>query len=293
MDLSIVIVSFQSASFLPGCLAALARTTHVSHEVIVVDNASTDGSPALAERASPPPRVLVNRDNRGFARAANQGLRAAGGRHLLLVNPDVVVGEGALDRCVAFLDAHPDVGIVGPRVNNPDGTLQRACRRSLPTPTVALFRLAGLGRLLPRHPAARAYNLEDADPDRTLDVDAVSGSCLLLRRAALGQAGYLDERYFLYAEDIDLCLAVKRAGWRVVYYPEAVVVHHKGASSRQARLVANREFHRSMSLFYRKHFAADASPPERAAVLGAVAVRRAALDLALRLGWRRHVGSRG
>jgi hypothetical protein len=293
VDLSIVIVSYNSAGFLPGCLDAVARTAGVSHEILVVDNASADGTPELVRRSFPAVRLIANPDNRGFARACNQGLRAGTGGHLLLLNPDAVVGEGAVDRCVAFLDAHSDVGIVGPRIENPDGTLQRACRRSLPTPTVSLFRLGGLDRLFPGHPAARAYNLEDADPARTLDVDAVSGSFLMVRREALERAGYMDERYFLYGEDIDFCVAVKRAGFRVVYYPEAVVMHHKGASSRQARLTANREFHRSMAIFHRKHFAAATPPLVNAAILGGIALRRVALEAALRLGWRRHVGSSG
>lgn len=293
-ELSILIVSFNSAADLPTCLQALPRgARRVSYEVLLIDNASGDGTPDLVRENFPDVRVIANRENRGFARAANQGFREATGRHLLLLNPDTVVGDESLDRCVAFLDTHRDVGIVGPRVNNPDGTLQRACRRSLPTPTVSLFRLGGLGRLFPRHPAARAYNLEDSDPARTMDVDAVSGSFLMVRREALEATGGMDERYFLYGEDLDFCVSVMRAGYRVVYYPEAVVVHEKGTSSRQARLLANREFHRSMALFHRKHFAARTPAWLNTLILSAIAVRRAWLELGLRIGLVRHVGSRG
>ena len=294
MDLTVIVVSYDSAAFLPACREALRRHTRgIAYEVVVVDNASRDGSAELVRRDWPAARLIVNPENRGFARAVNQGAAGAAGRHLLLRNPDAEVGEEALDRCVAFLDAHPDVGVVGARVENPDGTLQRACRRSVPTPLVSLFRLGGLRRLFPRHPAARAYNLDDADPARTLDVDAVSGSFLMARREAWERAGGLDERYFLYAEDIDFCLAVKAAGYRVVYYPEAVVVHHKGASSRRASRAANREFHRAMALFHRKHFAAATPFWANWAILGAIALRGTALDLALRLGLTRRVGSKG
>jgi GT2 family glycosyltransferase len=294
VDLSVIVVSYNSAAFLPACLESLRRgARRAVHEVLVVDNASRDGTPELLRRDHPGVRLLANPDNRGFARAANQGFREARGRHLLLLNPDAELGEAAADLCVAYLDAHADAGVVGARVLNPDGSLQRACRRSVPTPMVSLFRLGGLGRLFPRHPAARAYNLEDADSGLTMDVDAVSGSFLMVRREALERAGGMDERYFLYAEDIDFCMAVKRAGYRVVYYPEAVAVHHKGASSRQARLLANREFHRSMVLFHRKHFAATLPGWANAAITAAIAVRGTAIELALRLGLRSHVGSRG
>ena len=294
LDCSVLIVSFNSADDLPACLDAVRRATRAaSYEILVVDNASADGTPDLVTRSYPDVRLIRNRQNVGFARAANQGFREAHGRHVLLLNPDAQVLDGAIDRCVAFLDANPDVGVVGARVNNPDGTLQRACRRAVPTPMVSLFRLGGLKRLFPRHPAARAYNVEDADPAVTTDVDAVSGASLMVRREALEAVGGMDERYFLYAEDIDFCMSVGERGWRVVYYPKAVVTHQKGASSRQARLAANREFHRSMALFHQKHFAAGMPGWANAAIRAAIAARGTALDLALRLGLRRHVGSRG
>jgi hypothetical protein len=228
----------------------------------------------------------------GFARANNRGFAVAQGRYVLLLNPDAQVHDGAIDRAVAFLDAHPDVGIVGGRLNNPDGTLQRASRRSVPTPMVSLFRLAGLDRLFPNHPAARAYNLEDTDPSQTMDVGAVMGAFLMVRREAIAKTGGMDERYFLYAEDIDFCMAVRAAGWRVVYYPEAVATHRKGASSRQSRLAANREFHRSMVLFHDKHFAATTPFWANWLIRSAIAVRGTGYDWALRLGLIGHVGSR-
>jgi len=293
LDCSVLIVTFQSAADLPLCLESVRRATHTaSFEILVVDNASSDGTATLAG-ADPGVRLIANRENVGFSRANNQGFREARGRYVLLLNPDAQVHEGAIDRLVAFLDAHPDVGIAGGRVNSPDGTLQRASRRSIPTPMVSLFRLAGLSRLFPNHPAARAYNLEDSDPSQTLDVGAVMGAFLMVRREAIEKTGGMDERYFLYGEDIDFCMAVRVAGWRVVYYPDAVVTHRKGASSRQARLRANREFHRSMVLFHDKHFAATTPGWANLLIRSAIAARGTAFDWALRLGLIRHVGSRG
>src|SRR5262245_32032141 len=284
LDCSVLIVTYCSAADLPLCLDSVRRATHVaSYEILVVDNASTDGTAALA-LADSGVRLIANRQNVGFSRANNQGFREARGRYVLLLNPDAQVSDGAIDRMVAFLDAHPDVGIAGGRVNSPDGTLQRASRRSIPTPMVSLFRLAGLSRLFPNHPAARAYNLEDTDPSATMDVGAVMGAFLMVRREAIEKTGGMDERYFLYGEDIDFCMAVRAAGWRVVYYPEAVVTHRKGASSRQSRLRANREFHRSMVLFHDKHFAATTPGWANVLIRSAIAARGTAFDLALRLG---------
>jgi GT2 family glycosyltransferase len=292
-DCSVLIVTYQSAADLPLCLESVRRATHTAtYEILVVDNASQDGTVDRAA-ADSGVRLIANRENVGFARANNQGFRELRGRHVLLLNPDAQVHEGAIDRMVAFLDGHPDVGVVGGRVNSPDGTMQRASRRSVPTPMVSLFRLAGLSRLFPHHPAARAYNLEDADPGQTMDVGAVMGAFLMVRREALEKTGGMDERYFLYGEDIDFCMAVRAAGWRVVYYPEAVVTHRKGASSRQSRLRANREFHRSMLLFHEKHFAATTPWWANWLIRSAIAIRGTALDWALRLGLVQHVGSRG
>ena len=293
VDLSVVIVTYNSAAFLPRCLESLSRATRrVKFEVIVVDNHSQDDTAAVLDGYADV-QTLVNDENLGFARAANRGFRQAKGRHYLLLNPDTEVHDGALDRCVSFLDSNPEVGIVGARVNNPDGTLQRACRRSIPTPKIAFFRLSGLGKIWRSHPAASAYNLEDADPDETLDVEAVSGSFLMVRREATGHVGGLDERYFLYGEDLDFCLSISRLGYRIVYYPEAVVTHHKGASSRQARRASNREFHLAMKLFHNKHFAAKTPGWLNSLILGGIAARGTVIDIALLTGLQSHVGSKG
>jgi len=258
-----------------------------------VDNASSDDSVAALERAPVPVRVLRNPENLGFGCAANRAARGAQGRYLLLLNPDTEVQDHAMDRAVAYLETNPDVGILGAKVLNSDGTLQRAARRSIPRPSVAFFQLSGLGRLWRNHAAAGAYNLERLDPDQTAEVGAVSGAFLLIRREAWEHAGGFDERFFLYGEDLDLCLSVSRLGYRVVYYPEAVVLHHKGASSRQARRRANREFHRAMRLFHDKHFAAGRPAPVNWLIRGAIAVRGTLNDWAIRSGLRRYVGTRG
>jgi GT2 family glycosyltransferase len=294
VDCSVILVTYQSAAYVRRCVESVAQATHrVSFEILAVDNASDDDTVALLERGQPPVRVLRNETNLGFGRAANRAAREAQGRYLLLLNPDTEVQDHAIDRAVAFADAHPDIGILGGKLLNPDGTLQRAARRSIPYPSVAFFQLSGLGRVWRNHPAAGAYNLERLDPEETADVGAVSGAFLLIRKEIWDRVGGFDERFFLYGEDLDLCLSVTRLGYRVVYYPEAAVLHHKGASSRQARRRANREFHRAMRLFHDKHFAAGRPFLVNAAVRGGIAVRGTLNDWALRLGLRRHVGTKG
>ncbi len=158
------------------------------------------------------------------------------------------------------MEEHRDVGICGCRVLNKDRTLQLACRRSVPTPKVAFYRLTGLSRLFPQSPVMARYNMTYADPDKTHEVDAVSGAFLMIRREALEEIGPLDERFFMYGEELDWCLRAKRAGWSVMYYPGAEIIHYKGESTKYNSRKAALEFYRAMYLFHRKHFARECSP---------------------------------
>lgn len=263
-DLAVVIVNYNTREFIGPCLAALpAALGPLDAEVWVVDNASTDGSVDHVRAHFPWVRVIASPYNGGYAYANNLALRAAGFtgdgplafRHALLLNPDTVPPPDSLAQLVAFLDANPSIGVCGPRVVRPDGTLDRACRRSAPTPLVSFYQLTGLARLFPKSRHFARYNLTYLPEDQQADVDAVVGACLLARGTALRQVGLMDERFFMYGEDLDLCLRVKQAGWRVVYYPAVRILHHKGRSTRKVSQRMIREFYRSMDLFHRKHFA--------------------------------------
>ena len=270
-DLAVVVVNYESREFLAPCLEALpAALNGLSAETWVVDNASTDGSAALVREQFPSVRLIANSSNLGYGRANNQALEAAGFglegfaspeaqeggfRHALLLNPDTVPPPGSLKRLVELLDADPGIGVCGPRVVRPDGSLDRACRRGEPTPSVAFYQLSGLARLFPRSPRFARYNLTYLPEERQADVDAVVGACMLIRGAALRRVGLFDPRFFMYGEDLDLCLRIRRAGWRVVYAPSVSVLHHKGRSTRKATSQMTREFYRSMLLFHDKHFA--------------------------------------
>jgi GT2 family glycosyltransferase len=261
MTLSIVIVNYNTEKLLRSCLESVyAGANGTPLDIWVVDNNSHDNSVAMLKSLFPMVRVIQNPSNVGFSRANNVVISQSRSDYILLLNPDTLIIGDAIERVVKFMKEHPEVGIAGCRVLNRDGTLQLACRRSIPTPEVAFYRVTGLSRLFPRSRVMAKYNMTYESPDRTHEVDAVSGAFLMIRRAVVDQIGPLDERFFMYGEELDWCLRAKRAGWSVMYYPEARIVHYKGESTKYNSRKAAIEFHRAMYLFHRKHFARDYSP---------------------------------
>ncbi|HUZ03503.1 MAG TPA: glycosyltransferase family 2 protein [Thermomicrobiaceae bacterium] len=263
---SVVIVNHNTADLLAECLRHLtASRLDRPLQAFVVDNGSTDGSAALIGQHFPDVRMIEAPGNLGFARGNNLALREIVSRvpwdadrrqqYVLLLNTDCFVEPDTLQLTARFLDDHPRVGVVGPRVVLPNGRLDLACRRSFPTPSDALWKLTGLSRAFPHHPRLARYNLTYLDPDATYPVDSVMGAYMLVRLAAVDDAGLLDESFFMYGEDLDWAYRIKKCGWSVFYYPAARVLHYKGASSsRQSyRLIV--EFYRAMYLFHRKHYA--------------------------------------
>jgi len=252
LDLSVIIVSYNTRHHLARCLRALpAATADLDSQVIVVDNASRDGSLEMLRHDFPAVTVIANRDNVGFARACNAGLAAAEGRFLLLLNSDTVPAPGSLSALVRYARAYPRAGAVGPRLRAADGKPARSCFYfpSLTRPYLnsAVFRrLFGERFGLPyawEHPCLRDGGA----------VDWLSGACLLLRREALAAAGALDERYFMYFEDTDLCRRLWRAGWQVVYWPAVEVVHEGGASARGHEGRLSVEHRRSALIYFSTH----------------------------------------
>ncbi len=253
-SLSILIASRNTRDLLRGCLASI-RTAGAGTvaEVIVVDNGSTDGSPEMVASAFPEVELVRNSRNVGFAGANNRALAMATGRHILLLNSDTVLLPDTLEPMVHYLDAHPDVGVVGCRLERPDGELDRACKRSLPTPGNSLFRFLGLDRLFPKSRVFGNYNLTWLEPGGTFEVDAVVGAFMMVRREVVDGVGGLDERFFMFGEDLDWCLRIRNARWKVVYFGERRAIHVKGASAALEPVRMNWHFHRSMVLFHRKH----------------------------------------
>jgi len=258
VDLSVVIVNWNARDELGKCLRSIREADSDSTETIVVDNASLDDSVEMVRREFPWVRMIRNAENVGFARAGNIGIEAARGRYILLLNPDTEIEKGAFPALVRFGDENPDVGIFGPKILNPDGSLQYSCRR-FPTLKAALFRYTLLGRLFPRNAYTRDYRMTDWDHSDPRDVDWVSGAAMVIRRELLDDIGPLDERFFMYCEDVDLGYRAKQAGWRVAYYPQATVVHVIGRSTDRNANAMIIEFHKSMYRFFKKHYAQRSS----------------------------------
>lgn len=266
LDLAIIIVNYNTKNLLRDCLTSIYSSQGDIHfKVVVVDNASADGSAGMVETEFPQAEVIASQTNGGFAYANNLGLRRAGfdsdgtpqphsPRYTLLLNPDTLLPPTALTDMLAFMDSHPEAGAVGPKLVRLDGSLDLACRRAFPTPEVSFYRMVGLSKIFPRSQKFGRYNMTFADPDELLEVDSVVGAFMMVRREAIAQAGLLDETYFMYGEDLDWAYQIKAKGWKIFYNPAVTVTHVKRAASRRSPK-AQMEFYRAMDIFYRKFYA--------------------------------------
>ena len=254
--LSIVIVNYNTRDLLRACLLSIEKSEAAPEmELFVVDNASTDGSALMVSSEFPRVQLIQSGLNGGYARANNVALRRCRGEYLLLLNPDTELSHPVLKDIVSFMDAHSEAGVAGPKLVRPDGSLDLACRRSFPSPEVSFYRMLGLSKLFPRSRRFGRYNLTYLDPDQPAEVDSVVGAFMMVRAEAARQVGLLDEAFFMYGEDLDWAYRIKAKGWKVLYNPEVVVLHHKGASSRKRAQRTIVEFYRAMHIFYKKHYA--------------------------------------
>jgi GT2 family glycosyltransferase len=311
-DVTVCVLSWNAKEYLARCLdsllhpdepdvqEALARAgltavqeeaEAVSVDLLVVDNGSIDYSADMVENCFPEARLIRTHRNLGFAGGNNVGYCASRARYFLMLNSDTVVPRGAITRLVRFADTVPRAAFVGPKVVNPDGSLQYSCRR-FPNLRAALLRNTPLARFARDSSAVRDYLMTDWAHDKPREVDWLSGCCLLVRREAADQIGLLDERYFMYCEDMDWCYRAREAGWSSIYFPGAHVVHEVGRSSDllPRRMIAYH--HLSMYKFYCRHYGANAAWPVRMAVAGGLAARAVATILSthlmrLREGWRK------
>lgn len=269
MDLSIIIVSWNTRDLLEQCLASVfASPPACAFEVWVVDNASTDGSNELVRRRFPQVRLVENTDNLGFAGGNNQAIRASAGRYVLLLNPDTEVKSGALETLVRFMEEQPQAGAAGSRLLNPDQTLQPSCY-PLPTLSRELWRLFHLDAVRPYG----TYRMADWSLDSPRAVDVIQGACLILRRTALDQVGLLDEDYFMYSEEVDLCFRLQKAGWQLHYVPRAKVVHYGGQSTQQVAAEMFLRLYQGKLIFFRKHRGWMAGQAYKLVLLAAAAAR--------------------
>jgi GT2 family glycosyltransferase len=267
-EIAAILVNYNAGTELARALRSIAdEMAGRAWEAVVVDNASTDGSTASVAEFAPMVRLVQNTGNVGFSRGVNQGLAASTAPLVLIMNPDCRLVAGAVATLRGILDARPDCAIVGPRILNPDGSVQGSARGDPDMLTGLFGRTALLGRLVPFLPVAkRNVVAEEAirGGEQSVVVDWLSGACILARRTALEQVGGFDERFFLYWEDADLCRRLRARGHHVRYVPAATAIHRVGQSSRTARTFAIRAFHRSAYLYYATHVAPAPLNPKRA-----------------------------
>jgi hypothetical protein len=232
-DLSVGVVSWNTRDLLRACLESVRCNAGPRRvEVCVVDNASSDGSPAMVRGDFPEARLVANSENVGFARAANQVWQAAQGRYWLLLNPDAVLKPGCLEALVSFMDAHTGAGLATARLEHPDGSPQY-CAQAAPSILRTLIETARLHKALPRHVRGKFLLGPYWTYDEPIEVGWTWGTALIARREAVHQVGPLDEGFFMYGEDVEWCLRMRRAGWEVWFCPDAEVMHHGGGSARQ------------------------------------------------------------
>lgn len=276
-DLSITICSWNTVDDLRKCLESLREAQgEANFEVIVVDNASQDGSPDMVEREFPDFRLLRQSSNLGFTGGHNLAIKARVARNVALLNSDTIVHKGALGSIVAYMADRPAVGVLGPKLLNPDGSLQFSCRR-FPNPVAAAFRNTVLGKLFPNNRFVKTYLMQDFDHSAVQKVDWVSGAAMFIRGELIDKIGGLDPDYFMYCEDTDFCFRAHTANFDVVYFPQAVITHAIGRSTDRAANKMIVRFHKSMLLFYRKNTLAKTWAPIKWVLLvlaaGALAVR--------------------
>lgn len=303
-ELYIVVSSYNNAALLPDCLRSVAAAhPGIPTTVYVADAGSTDETAALVRRDFPTVRLRVAAENRGYAALNNLVLREVVAAvpadmdrtriAVLLLNADTMMPPDALMNLLDALAAHPEAGVIGPKIVLRDGSLDLACRRSFPTPVNAFWRLTGMAARYPHNPRFAQYNLTYHDPDAAMEMDSGMGACLLVRLAAIDAAGLMDERFFMYGEDLDWCYRIKAQGWRVRYEPRVRILHYKGASSRQRSIRATLAFYGAMWRFHRLHYARHTALPLNLLVYAGIGTRGLVALLAniLRPAGKRRVAS--
>ncbi|MGB8644782.1 MAG: glycosyltransferase family 2 protein [Anaerolineae bacterium] len=287
MDLSFIIVSWNVRDLVRKALASIqVDTAGTEAEIILVDNASRDNTVEMVRSEFPSVHVIANPDNRGFTRANNQGLALARGRYLFLLNPDAELIPGATSAMLEYMAANPEVGIVGPQLRYPDGSIQSS-RRRFPTFVTGLVESTRLQQGFPQNRWLTRYYIQETPDDAVQDVDWIVGAAMLVRREVYEQLGGLDEAFFMYSEELDWCYRAKQAGWRVVYFPQARVIHHEGKSSEQVTAKRDIYFHSSKVRFFRKHHGVGQAESLRLFLLGMFAFQSSEEGLKWLLGHKR------
>lgn len=260
MQLSIIIVNYNVKHFLALCLKSVAAAVkNIDAEIIVIDNNSTDGSVEMLQQQTSDLKIILNKQNTGFAVANNQGIKVAKGKYLLLLNPDTVVAEDTFEKCIAFMETQPNAGALGVYMIDGKGNFLPESKRGLPTPAVAFYKMFGLSTLFPKSKVFGQYHLGYLDKNKTHPAEILSGAYMFMRAEALQKAGLLDEAFFMYGEDIDLSYRIEKAGYKNYYFSDTDIIHYKGESTKKGSLNYVKVFYNAMIIFARKHFAQSSS----------------------------------
>ena len=255
MDLSVVIVNYQTFELTRNTVNSILKYDYpFSYEILVVDNASGDDSLSkLQDYFGDKVEFIASPSNSGFAAGNNLALSVSKGEYVLLLNSDTVVWENTLEDIYNYMESHSDVGASGCRVLLENGDLDKACKRTFPNVKNSFFRLFHI----PNKSKDDNYNLDNLPDDEVYEIDCLTGAFMFIRKDALDEIGFLDETFFMYGEDIDLCFRIKEAGWKIVYYGKSKITHLKGASSKKQKSKLIYEFYRAMYIYYKKHHAGE------------------------------------
>ena len=255
MKLSVVIVNYNVELFLEQCLYSVRRAIQgIEGEVFVVDNNSVDGSLKMLSEKFPEVNVIANKENVGFSRANNQAIRVSTGEYVLLLNPDTVIEDDTLTKCIAFMDAHPDAGGLGVKMVDGKGNFLPESKRGLPTPMAAFYKMFGFAKLFPHSKRFARYYMGHLPSGETNECEILAGAFMMMRRETLDKVGLLDETFFMYGEDIDLSYRITQGGYKNYYFPETRIIHYKGESTKKTSVNYVLVFYKAMEIFAKKHF---------------------------------------
>ncbi|HMN24279.1 MAG TPA: glycosyltransferase [Ignavibacteriaceae bacterium] len=258
MDLSIIIVNYNVKEFLQNLIHSIEKASlNLTKEILIVDNASDDGSVEFIKEKFPQIKLIANQKNLGFGKANNIGLKQANGKYILLLNPDTLVAEDTFEKMIKFFESNSEAGLAGCKILNPDGSLQLACRRSFPGPWTSFTKVTGLSNLFPNSKIFARYNLTYLDENKTYEVDAISGSFMMMRKEVYEKVGGFDEQFFMYGEDLDLCYRIQKSGFKVYYVHSTQIIHYKGESTKRSSLDETKVFYNAMHLFVKKHLSSS------------------------------------
>ncbi len=254
LDLSLIIPSWNAKKYLCACIESIYRETgNCQFEIIVVDNGSSDGSSEMVEETFSQVKLVKNKDNLGFAKACNIGIKRASGKYLIIINSDVLLEKKCIELMLNYMKQQPQIGILGPQIHGQDGLLQRSCM-GFPNLWSIFCRALALDTLFPKSKLFGGYLMRYWNYDSIRDVDIINGCLWMVRKSALEKVGLLDEQFFFYAEDKDWCKRFNNGGWKVTFYPEAKIVHYGGASSANAPIKYHKEYQKANLQYWQKHY---------------------------------------